>query len=280
MSYSIQSTIPTDVAPATRSPPEMVQRQYELTRSLPEAVRFMDAWPTMGLVLNAQRQIVFANRAFLRFGGMQDAAELVGQPQADEVDCIRTAMLGQRPGEAVNCVRASERPGGCGTTVFCRNCGAVRAILNSQARGEDMQDYCLLRKINHHTEALDLCVWARTLEVAGTPFTLFTMADISNEKRRQALEASAAGETVTLNVERTGDQVACTVHNPEVMPEEIRLQIFTRSFSTRGPGRGLGTYGTQLLTERYLVGRISFVSTAAHGIIFIITLPTPRLLPP
>ena len=360
-------------------------------------VRFLDALPTMALVLNTQRQIVFANRAFLALVGVTDAAELVGRRHGEAVDCIRTSALGLRPGEAAHCVHANETPAGCGTTVFCKNCGAVRAILNSQTGVEDVQECRLTRQVQRQTEALDLRVWARPLDVEGTPFTLFTVADISSEKRRQALEriffhdilntagavqgvaeilrdtkdareiseltgmlwssseqlvdeinaqsvlskaennelvirpvpvavlpvlrevaaafqahevarervlcvapeaqelqvrtdvtllrrvvinliknaleASAPGEIVTLNAQRLAGQVALTVHNPAVMPEEIRLQIFNRSFSTRGPGRGLGTYSAQLLTERYLGGHISFVSTPARGTIFTVSLP-------
>ena len=38
------------------------------------------------------------------------------------------------------------------------------------------------------------------------------------------------------------------------MPDEVKAQIFERSFSTKGRGRGIGTYSIKLLTERYLEG--------------------------
>ena len=41
------------------------------------------------------------------------------------------------------------------------------------------------------------------------------------------------------------------------------IQTETLSFSTKGAGRGLGTYGMKLLTERYLNGSVSFVSSQA-----------------
>lgn len=41
------------------------------------------------------------------------------------------------------------------------------------------------------------------------------------------------------------------------MPRTSQLQIFQRSFSTKGKGRGLGTYSIKLLTERYLKGTAS-----------------------
>ncbi|MFA7348153.1 MAG: ATP-binding protein, partial [Desulfurivibrionaceae bacterium] len=52
------------------------------------------------------------------------------------------------------------------------------------------------------------------------------------------------------------------------MPENVQLQIFQRSFSTKGTGRGLGTYSIKLLGERYLKGRVSFTSTPEKGTTF------------
>lgn len=51
------------------------------------------------------------------------------------------------------------------------------------------------------------------------------------------------------------------------------LQIFQRSFSTKGGGRGIGTYSVKLLTENYLQGRVAFVSTAEAGTTFTATYP-------
>jgi sensor histidine kinase regulating citrate/malate metabolism len=49
--------------------------------------------------------------------------------------------------------------------------------------------------------------------------------------------------------------------------------IFQRSFSTKGFGRGLGTYSIRLLTERYLKGSVSFTSSALSGTIFRVRYP-------
>ena len=51
------------------------------------------------------------------------------------------------------------------------------------------------------------------------------------------------------------------------------MKIFQRSFSTKGEGRGLGTYSMKLLTERYLGGRVSFTTSADEGTIFKVALP-------
>lgn len=75
---------------------------------------------------------------------------------------------------------------------------------------------------------------------------------------KNALEAERAGATVTLGCRKEGGRAVFTVHNPSRMPEESRLQVFQRSFSTKGAGRGLGTYSIRLLSERYLKGKVSF----------------------
>jgi len=90
---------------------------------------------------------------------------------------------------------------------------------------------------------------------------------------KNALEASLPGETVVLDCEDRGGQVAFLVRNPAYMPEKIRLQIFNRSFSTKGNGRGLGTYSMKYLTEKYLGGTISFTSTEEAGTEFVAAYP-------
>ncbi len=85
---------------------------------------------------------------------------------------------------------------------------------------------------------------------------------------KNALEATMPGNTISLQSERAGDSVRFSVHNPEVMTEDVRLQVFQRSFSTKGRERGLGTYSMRLFSERYLNGRVSFTSTEAEGTIF------------
>jgi len=97
---------------------------------------------------------------------------------------------------------------------------------------------------------------------------------------KNALEATPRGGAVDLSGEDRGDQVALSVHNAEVMPPEVRSQVFLRSFSTKSPaGRGIGTHSAKLLTERYLGGSISFTSQEPDGTVFTICLPKTRPQP-
>ncbi len=94
---------------------------------------------------------------------------------------------------------------------------------------------------------------------------------------KNALEASEAGDTVTISVEETEYDVLFHVHNPAVMPKHVRAQLFQRSFSTKGKDRGLGTYSVKLLMERYLDGCVSFTSEPGAGTCFTVRLPRARV---
>ncbi len=80
------------------------------------------------LVLNSNRQIVFSNESFNSDFGIDDV----------------TKVLGKRVGEALDC-RFAWQVVGCGTSDFCRECGAAKAMLETQTKKER----CLQRV--HHT---------------------------------------------------------------------------------------------------------------------------------
>jgi signal transduction histidine kinase len=85
---------------------------------------------------------------------------------------------------------------------------------------------------------------------------------------KNALEATQAGGKVTIGALDKTDEVKFWVKNEFIIPREIQLQIFQRSFSTKEAGRGIGTYSIRLLTENYLKGNVSFVSNEEEGTIF------------
>ena len=90
---------------------------------------------------------------------------------------------------------------------------------------------------------------------------------------RNALEATDAGGTVTVSWDCKSSGITFSVHNNTVIPQNIQLQIFNRSFSTKGNGRGLGAYTMKLLCARYLRGRIWFESTPETGTTFFAAFP-------
>ena len=372
------STIPTKYAPAQRASLEEIKEQSAFFSKPHYLKGFSDALPNIFLGLNSHRQIVFANQALL---------DLLGNKRPEDV-------YGLRPGEALNCIHAYETDGGCGTTEFCRTCGAVNAALAAIGGKKSVKE---CRITNRDGESLDLRIWAEPF-TDKKEFIFFVVEDISHEKRRRvleriffhdvlntagglrglaellkeeedtqeaaelidmietgantlieeintqraliaaetgdlavesegvhvnellkevsdlyenhevsqgrhiviqpdtedtafttdrtlvrrvlanmtknALEASPDGETVTIGATGRENAVELWVHNQGVMPRSSQLQVFQRSFSTKGKGRGLGTYSIKLLTERYLKGTASFTSTEAEGTTFQISLPT------
>ncbi|MBF0495013.1 MAG: HAMP domain-containing histidine kinase [Deltaproteobacteria bacterium] len=365
--------IPTQFASAERSSDEEIKHHIELFSNKPFLNDFLNTVPDIVMVLNKNRQIVYSNQILLKFLGANDLG----------------FVCGRRPGEAFNCIHSDETEGGCGTTEFCKTCGAVKAILACQKGISDIQECRIIRKGTG--DALDLRVWTRPLKEGDELFTIFSVTDISDEKRRRALEriffhdvlntavglrgfsqlledataddmagyqkiinqlseciideinaqrqltaaendelvvdlisvnsldilqelmviymnhqvaegrhlsidpksigvvftsdrtllkrvignmtknaleAAKDGETVTIGCETRDDEIQFWVHNPRVMPEETQLQMFQRSFSTKGAGRGLGTYSMKLLTERYLKGTVSFTSAPGSGTVF------------
>lgn len=85
---------------------------------------------------------------------------------------------------------------------------------------------------------------------------------------KNALEASEPGQTVTVACRADRQTVEFRVHNQACMPRTVQLQVFQRSFSTKGSGRGLGTYSMKLLGEKYLKGRIDFTTSPTDGTVF------------
>jgi hypothetical protein len=89
---------------------------------------------------------------------------------------------------------------------------------------------------------------------------------------KNAFEASTGGSAVTVGWRRAPKRVVFWVHNSGVMPRDVQLQIFQRSFSTKGLDRGLGTYSMRLIGEACLGGRVAFTSSEA-GTEFTLSLP-------
>lgn len=90
---------------------------------------------------------------------------------------------------------------------------------------------------------------------------------------KNALEALPLGGTALISCREEGDSVIFSVHNPGVIPQSLQDNIFHRTFSTKGSGRGVGTYSMLLLAERYLGGSVGFRSTEAEGTVFFLRIP-------
>jgi hypothetical protein len=101
------------------------------------------------------------------------------------------------------------------------------------------------------------------------------LARILTNMIKNAFEASQDGDIVKIWYERTDRKGTFYVQNPGVMPPDVQLQMFKRSFSTKGEkGRGIGTYSMKLFGERYLNGQVDFESSPDKGTVFYFQLST------
>ncbi|MCK4747271.1 MAG: PAS domain-containing sensor histidine kinase [Bacteroidales bacterium] len=369
-----------------RASTEEVMRDFHTLKSIDYINELIAALPYVVTILNKDRQIVYSNDALLKKIGVTNMQE----------------VLGNRPGEALNCIHKDSMEAGCGTSKNCDVCGAVNTILKCQETGLTATDECRIR--TRDGEGTEDCL---DLEVTATPFhwddrqyIIFIARDISGEKRKEALEriffhdvintagtlqgvvdllkqqddpkkikqfidllamvsqdltqeilnqksllaaengdlavtkhefylketlghiireyrrhdlalnkeihfledsceviintdpvllrriisnmiknsleAISVEERISIDCVINPDTVTIRVHNPGSMPESVRKQIFQRSYSTKGKGRGLGTYSMKLLGEKYLDGKISFSTDKKEGTLFRIELPVTK----
>lgn len=160
----------TQYLPAEKASTGEVTAQHELLAADPVVTGTMDAMLSLAVVLNKQRQVVYANKAltdFLRLEGLGD-------------------VLGKRVGDLFGCRHACESPGGCGTTESCRKCGAGNALAAALSGGEAVNE-CRISAAEIGDD-LDLRVRTRPFVWRGREFMLAAFQDISAEKRREALE--------------------------------------------------------------------------------------------
>lgn len=160
------------------------------------------------------------------------------------------------------------------------------------AEAEDLQVHW--EPVSSRRILIDVVESSRILEVASGreiilhpdsidvtfPCDRLLLTRVLGNMLKNALEASPADEPVRIGCRADDEYVEFWVQNRGVIPDEVRLQIFQRSFSTKGAGRGLGTYSIKLLTERYLHGHASFTSTPEEGTIFTVRYPRSQVEAP
>ena len=151
-------------------------------------------------VLNEQRQILAVNEQMLRMLGVDDAQ----------------AVLGLRPGEAIDCRHARDHVGGCGTSPFCATCGAAIAIVVCLKAGSSEFRECVLDcRIDGQPTTLDLKIHASAIEVAGQTFVLLYVQDVSSDKRRAAVERAFFHDVNNLLAALMGSVDLLASHTPQ-----------------------------------------------------------------
>lgn len=147
---------------------ELLFREYELVSSNTLAVSILNALPIAAMLLNQDRQLIFGNDALL---------DLL------DVDDI-TKLIGFKPGEMLRCHNVKNGTDGCGTSPSCRVCGAFKALNDCLNSGSGNAE-CTL---NTSYGAINIAVKSEIIVIEGQEFILFSLQDISDEKKRLLLE--------------------------------------------------------------------------------------------
>jgi signal transduction histidine kinase len=166
----VNKLLPTEFAPVELASEKALKQQSDIIADQALLVGVLNGVSTAVVILNPERQIVFGNKAMLDFLSKNDLNDITGK----------------RVGDVFGCVHARESDSGCGTTLFCRMCGAVHAILSSQKGNTDVQE-CRIT-LEEKRGALDLRIMAAPLVVNGEEFSIISVQDIADEKRKEALE--------------------------------------------------------------------------------------------
>lgn len=201
---SVSSSPETCFLPAPRASTEEVRQLVERVAVHPVVDTVLAAAGGLIAVLNAQRQVLAVNHAYLARLGVADPA----------------AALGLRPGEALGCVHAHDHPGGCGTGPACVSCGAAIALLAAGESGKPAERECALT-VERGGHRQDLCfrVRAAPILVEGASVLLLFLEDVTTDKRRAALEraflhdlrnalAALLGAVEELEIDRPPGQAA------------------------------------------------------------------------
>lgn len=197
----------TEFAPPERASEKSVEEQVVSLLHHPYIEKLYDSISEGLLILNPERQIVYANGSFLSALGVDFKA-----------------IKGLRPGEAMGCIHAFETEGGCGTTEFCRECGVAQAILSSQKDMPDLKECRILQKDSG--DAMDLQVKTSQLQVAGIDYTVYAVRDISSDKRRRILEKIFFHDIMNTAVGVRGLSELLSVSSPETL-DEFRNMIYS-----------------------------------------------------
>ncbi|TWI75647.1 PAS domain-containing protein [Desulfobotulus alkaliphilus] len=197
----------TDFAPPERASEERVRQQTLSLFEHPYIEKLYDGISEGLLILNPERQIVYANGSFLKALGVDFKA-----------------IKGLRSGEALRCIHAFKTEGGCGTTEFCRECGGAQAILSSQKGSPDLKECRILQKDSG--DALDLQVKTSQLQVDGVEYTVFAVKDISSDKRRRILEKIFFHDIMNTAVGVRGLSELLSISSPETL-DEFRNMIYS-----------------------------------------------------
>lgn len=163
----------TEFATPDRASAQLLEQQISLVSTHPVICEILKAVNGMFVVCNEFRQILTANTEMLTLLNSEDGSE----------------VLGLRPGEALSCIHAHRCEGGCGTSNYCKTCGAVLAMLSSLENHQPAEKICAIT-VNSIRERQDFYfkVKSSPIKIADHSYLLLTLQNITDLQKLQALE--------------------------------------------------------------------------------------------
>lgn len=135
--------------------------------------QLLDGYPEAALILNSRRQVVAFNSKALEKFKTQEYFDIIGN----------------RFGELINCIHHEENASGCGTSIFCAECGAAKALKKVRETRLEAEEECRITTLHEGKEVShNYHVYSRTIKIDNMIYMIFALRDISSEKRREALE--------------------------------------------------------------------------------------------
>jgi PAS domain-containing protein len=148
-------------ASAERAPYASIEADARLFQGPESFPGGLAHFPCPLLVLNAERQAVYVNRALTEF------------LRAEPGD-----ILGLRIGEIFYCIHAGSDLGGCGTAQACCSCGVTHAVL-AALEGSPNHRECRVDVLNRGDgSTLEFCEHAIPFELKGKKFILVALIDL------------------------------------------------------------------------------------------------------
>lgn len=155
-----------------RSSSEEIRIASEFINSENLVPQILNGFLEAAFILDYNRQIVFNNKK---------AEEIFNLAPED--------FLGKRFGEVLECIRSNEMPYGCGTTKYCRYCGAAKSISYTRDTIEvSLNDCKILAQKGNKTVTYNFKIQTTPLQIDNLNFVLLSIKDQTSEFRYQFLE--------------------------------------------------------------------------------------------
>jgi len=152
-----------------RSSQRAIMHRHKLVSNKEQVQQIVKSLPNLGVILDKNRQIVYANEAI---------TSLLGLGTMDKA-------LGLRSGELVSCIYSDMTEAGCGTSRSCRNCGAVNTILKCINSQQHTVGECRIHSfMDGQLVPFDFKISCSPLEVNDEFFVVTNLADIRGKEEK------------------------------------------------------------------------------------------------